>query len=87
MSSVRATRSSDAIGTLVVEALADARDLDPRSMSPPLATAIDVDALETLCREGSDVEVQFCYSGHEVTIAPDGDVAVDGTQYRSEERR
>lgn len=67
----------------VVEAVAESSGTDPLDLTPPLSSVIDADALDRLYRQGADVEVQFEYHGHAVTVGTDGAVTVDGTAARS----
>ncbi len=61
--------------TQVIEALASAEDVSPAELSPPLADAVDPDALGRLLASGT-VRVTFEYEGREVTVTSDGDVQV-----------
>ncbi|TMT86500.1 hypothetical protein E2L06_07755 [Haloterrigena sp. H1] len=75
-------RSSPPVVPRVIEAVAEADDVDPTSMTPPLADVVDPDALNELIDHGSDdadrtFEVRFSYRGHEVVVTDDGDVEVD----------
>jgi hypothetical protein len=55
----------------VADALADATDTDSRSLDPPLATAVDPDALDALAASDADTRVEFAYGDHWVVV--DGD--------------
>ncbi|MFD1562340.1 HalOD1 output domain-containing protein [Haloarchaeobius amylolyticus] len=66
----------------VIETVAEADDVDPVSMAPPLADVVDPDALNDLVDHGSDgsdrtLEVRFHYRGHEVVVTDDGDVSLE----------
>jgi len=66
----------------VIETIATADDVDPASMTPPLATAIDPEALNELVARGSTgadrhLEVAFTYRGHEVVVDERGTVELD----------
>ena len=74
-------RSSTAVQR-VIETVADADDVDPVSMTPPVADVIDPDALNELIDHGSadadrTFEVRFSYRGHEVVVTADGDVELE----------
>lgn len=58
----------------VVTRIANSEGIDPLEL-PPLYEAIDADALDALVgtgkRSDADPEVEFTYSGYEVTITSD----------------
>lgn len=60
----------DLVVTDIILKVADRRGVDPLELSPPLQTAIDTDALESLFSEERDgfVRVEFTYLGYTVTI-------------------
>ncbi|WP_408958446.1 HalOD1 output domain-containing protein [Natrinema sp. 74] len=66
----------------VVERVAELEDTDPAALTPPLYTAVDPDALDSLCHrptvgtQRSAGRVSFTYCGYEVTVSGDGDVSV-----------
>lgn len=65
----------------IIEAVADAKDLEPVELELVLEDYIDVDAIERLDRHGSDLwTLQFELPGHTVIVSGDGTVLVDGTQ-------
>lgn len=67
----------------VVRSIADARGVEPTDLEFRLGDAIDTDALDTMAQHGgNDWELVFEIEGHEVAIAPDEPVTVDGTPYR-----
>lgn len=77
----------------VVLALAEAEDVDPVEIEPPLYTVVDPAALDSLFRDeqgasAENVEVTFEYAGREIRIGASGDVTVserlDGTTSGSE---
>lgn len=57
----------------VVEAVSAAREVDPVTLTPPLSTVIDPDALNTLfeTESGSDVTIEFTYADHSVYVSAD----------------
>jgi hypothetical protein len=57
----------------VVEAVADARDVDPTELEPPLTTVIDADALNNLFVDTNEASgcIVFEYSGCRVTVESD----------------
>lgn len=70
-----------ALGLAVVEAVADAEDVDPTDLDPPLGDVIDPDALESIFRD-SNGELTFTYHGHRVTVEPAGTVDLEPTDGR-----
>lgn len=66
----------------VVAAIADAEDVTPLEVRPPLATAIDPDALDAIVdslASGPEVppaRVEFPYSDYAVAVDEGGDVSV-----------
>lgn len=66
----------------IVDAIADAEDVSPLDLEPPLASVIDPDALEGLvesmsrCPGDDPGRIQFVYSGYTVTVSGGGDVTV-----------
>jgi hypothetical protein len=63
----------------MVDAVAEAEDVDPATLDPPLAEVVDPDALETLIEDPtiSDLEARFAYRGHDIIIDDRGQVQVD----------
>lgn len=59
---------SAAASVRVIEALARETDTDPRSLDPPLSSAIDPDALDALVASGADACVAFEYADHRVVV-------------------
>lgn len=76
------TTQPETVTEAIVDAIADAEGVSPLDLEPPLAAAVDPDALEGLVesmgRSPGDEpgHVQFIYSGYTVTVAGGGDVAV-----------
>lgn len=67
----------------VVRSIADARGVEPVDLEFRLGDAIDTDALDAIANhDGDDWELTFEVEEHEVTVAPDAPVQIDGTQYR-----
>lgn len=67
----------------VVRSIADARGVDPADLEFRLGDAIDTDALDTMAQHGgNDWELVFEIEGHEVTVAPNEPIQIDGTAYR-----
>lgn len=72
----------DAEGTdvcwAVVRAVADARDVDPIELEPPLSAVVDPDALTAFVddRSGTEGRVSFRYGGCLVSVHRDGRVRV-----------
>lgn len=73
----------ETISERVVAAVADATDTVPEKLTPPLFSAVDPEALETLVRsldgESADAagRVEFSYCGCAVTVTADGRVHLD----------
>lgn len=66
----------------VVEAVAEAKGVDPMELSPPLYDVIDPEALDQVFAPTSmegrmEGQVTFSYNGYEVTVFGDGSVAVE----------
>ncbi|MEF8808365.1 HalOD1 output domain-containing protein [Natronomonas sp.] len=61
----------------VVLAVAEANDVSPMEVSPPLYETVDPDALESLIEQTSDrsFQVSFEFHGCHVTVHGNGDVA------------
>jgi len=74
----------ETVSQSVVEAVADAEDVAPEDLAPPLYEVIDPDALGRLftstgSSSRSSGRVDFTYIGHHVTVRGDGTVSVDET--------
>ncbi|MFB6074904.1 MAG: HalOD1 output domain-containing protein [Haloarculaceae archaeon] len=68
-------RTVESPSLTVVEAVAEAEGIEPEALTPPLADAIDPEALDGLFRNGNG-RVSFDYRGYEVTVTANGvDVA------------
>lgn len=65
----------------VVNAIAEETDADATSLTPPLGSVVDPEALNRLVgsADGTDVTVTFEYAGHEVSLSGD-DLTVDGLE-------
>lgn len=71
----------ETISKCIVRAVADAADVDPVELTPPIYEIIDPEALDALlkrCRQG---QVQFPYKEWTVVARADGTVVVDDTAY------
>lgn len=80
---VRTTTRGEEISETVVDAVADAKDVDPLDLDP-LYDAIDPDALDSLFGRsagsgGSLTELRFAMAGCEVLVHGDGEVVVTQT--------
>lgn len=76
------THHSSTVVPRIIETVAEVDNVDPVSMTPPLANAVDPDALNELIDHGSDAtertfEVRFHYRGHEVVVTDDGDISLE----------
>ncbi|UPV99123.1 hypothetical protein M0R88_11360 [Halorussus gelatinilyticus] len=77
-----AAAGTSTISQSVVEAVAEAEDVDPMELSPPLYEVIDPDALDQVFAASPtngrmDGQVTFTYNGYEVTVSGDGYVSVE----------
>ena len=66
----------------VIRRIAEAEEVSPEELSPPLFEVIDPDALDqlfgnTMTAGRMEGKVIFTYSGYEVTVSGDGHVAID----------
>lgn len=66
----------------IVETVADAEDVDPAELTPPLYDVVDTDALDefidaTPVTDGANIRVTFTYHGYEITVLGDGHVTVE----------
>lgn len=71
-----------AVSMAIVDAVADAVDVDPAALSPPLHDAIDTEALNALVGNSMTTDqtticVTFPYHGYEITVRGDGNVSVE----------
>lgn len=70
------------VSQAVVHAVAAAEGVSPLEVHPPLATAIDTDALDRLVAnmasapDAPDGVVRFSYNGYAVTVTEHADVSV-----------
>jgi hypothetical protein len=63
----------------ILDAVAEAEDGEPATLDPPLAEAVDPDAVEKLVEDStaSALEVRFAYRGHDISLDDSGRVQVD----------
>ena len=66
----------------VINAIADARDVDPLDLEVPLFDAINPEALDNLFQPETTCAVTFEYDGQSVTVESDGTVVVEDLQPR-----
>ena len=77
------TRSDPSLA--VIERIAELEGTDPIELTPPLYTAVDPDALDSLFHSATADEsnpggrVSFSYCGYDVTVRSDGEVSVSET--------
>lgn len=72
----------NSVSERVVVAVADAEDVDPRDLDPPLATVVDPDALAHLFTDATvPGHVTFEYSGYEVTVENGGSVTLHAIEH------
>ena len=77
------TRSNPSLA--VIERIAQLEGTDPIELTPPLYTAVDPDALDSLFHSATTDEpnpsgrVSFAYRGYDVTVRSDGAVSVSET--------
>lgn len=63
----------------IVYEVADVEGVSPLEL-PPLYTAVDADALQTLCEPPNGVSrVEFEYAGYEVIIGDENQVHIEST--------
>jgi hypothetical protein len=74
----------DAASVRVLDAVADAEQMDPARLTPPLYAAIDPEALDALVGSFTDssARIEFTYRGHAITVTGAGDVDVRPTDGR-----
>lgn len=74
-----APESGDDVCLAVVEAVADAENVDPVDLERPLHDAIDPSALDAPFANwnGRDGRVDFVYHGYLVTVDGDGSVSLE----------
>lgn len=59
----------------IVQAVADAEDIHPLEIEPPLCKVIDPDALDALFEGGGSAsEVELIYDGYQITVRGSSDV-------------
>lgn len=66
---------SDSVSGAVIEAVAEAKGVDPMALDTPLYDAVDLDALGRLFRDGSG-EVTFEYTDFRVTVDSESHVTL-----------
>jgi hypothetical protein len=76
-----ATPESEAttVSVRVVQAVADAKGVDPAALETPLYEVVDPDALEAVVASvpsSTPASVQFRFLGHDVLVTGAGDVQV-----------
>lgn len=71
------------VSEYVIEAIADAADLDPLAFETPLYEIVDLEALDALFASEPRPTVQFSYDDRRVVVHPTGDVVVEETFYES----
>ncbi|MFC6720738.1 HalOD1 output domain-containing protein [Halobacteriaceae archaeon SHR40] len=75
------TANDGSVTNEVVEKVAEAEDVDPLELTPPLYEVIDPDALDQIFAStptagGIEGQMTFFYNGYEVTVSGDGYVSV-----------
>ena len=65
------------LSTAVVGTVADAENKPATALTPPLASVIDPDALDSLFKVGSHGQVEFSYLGYQITVDSAGNVTLD----------
>lgn len=76
-----ATAVSNDVSRTVVEAVAEAKGIDPLELTPPLYEVIDPDALDQVFAASQtngrmNGQVTFSYNEYEVTVCGDGYISV-----------
>lgn len=81
-------RTETPVSEAVVEAIAEADDVAPTALSPPLYWAIDPDALDSLFQPAApgstDGKVEFTYRGYAITVRDNGEIDVRALRSGSE---
>lgn len=77
----KAQQTPRPISQQVVDAVAEAEDIDPVDVTPRLYHAIDADALDSMFELQSKntnpgLDVSFDYCGYEVSIESDGSISL-----------
>lgn len=80
MESAYSDQDSESICATVVGTVAEREDVAPVDLTPPLASAVDVEAIAAIVASADDASVSFSYAGYRVVVTGDGrvSVAVDG---------
>lgn len=64
----------------VIRAIAEAENLDPAKLEPPLGSAVDLDALENYLADTDDTcWVTFRYHGYFVNVSSDHEIELSLT--------
>ena len=76
------TANDGSVTNEVVEKVAEAEDVGPLELTPPLYEVIDPDALDKLfasmpTADRMEGQVTFSYNGYEVTVWSDSSVSVE----------
>ena len=71
----------ETISRCMVRAVADAANVDPVELNPPLYEAIDIEALDELLESCQQGQVRFPYKEWTVVARGDGIVVVNDTAY------
>ena len=74
--SEQSVRTKGPLSTAVVEAVADAKAVDPTELSQPLYSDVDPETLDDLFKTDTG-RVTFHYHGYSVTVHATGDVDLD----------
>lgn len=67
---------------MIVEKVAEADDVSPEELDPPLIEVIDPDALDDIFRNTATADrrggqVTFPYRGYMITVSGDGNISID----------
>jgi hypothetical protein len=85
MNAMKTRVQNDRPTDAVVQAVATVEGVEPVDLDVPLFSVVDPDALDRLFESPSDdLAVTFRYHGHDIELASDLTVAVDGTEIRPE---
>lgn len=74
--------STRGTGEQVVEAVAERESVDPVELTPPLYTAIEVDALDSLIAhaisrpDGTGIRIEFSYRGYDIAVEDDRTIEI-----------
>lgn len=69
----------ESLTMMLISEIAEQEGINPGTLTPPISTIIDVDALEAIFSGGNDgpVKVEFTYSGHEITIEGEEEIQLE----------